>query len=167
MHNFTQSCLSRRRGFSLVEVMIALAIFGAVTAGVLGVLVQGSRSGARTLERSQGAEILKQAFIILNVLAEENKGDVSLTNANDIQDYFPMEFTRDGLLVGSDGQVQVGDDILSQPFYLVTVERAIVLRAPEYGAVPAVGLELKVEWPIRSIQANRSELTLSNVVTFK
>jgi prepilin-type N-terminal cleavage/methylation domain-containing protein len=153
-----QSTRPSRHGFSLVEVMLALAIFGVVATTILGVLSQGSSSAARTLEKNTAQAVLKQSFILVNKWVEED--NISLAATTGVNSLFPLLFSRDGELIGDRGVINSEDeDVLSQPFFEVSVDSSVLITGTR-----AVGLQLRVAWPYRASDNKRQEMFLSNVV---
>ena len=90
-------------GFTLLEVMIAMAVFFIVVFAVLGMVVQ-SLGAARALQRPQpDFSILASALTLSNVLEE----GVESGDFEDLAEYQDYQWEREIIEVGSNGLFRV------------------------------------------------------------
>lgn len=141
-----------KSGFSLVEVILALAIFSMAIGGVLGILVSSSRSVGEVSERSISVNVLREAVAFVEAQLVKNPSyDVLSAFAS------PMEFTIEGVI--ADG----GSGVLNDPYYVVVLKNSDDIVSNEIG----IGVTLEVQWPKSTTNVNlRSKQTLKHVFLY-
>jgi len=153
---------NRKAGFSLIEVMLALAVFGVAIGGLIGIMSATTRNTGETLERTAAVNFMK---FVTSEVTRRAASEPSLSLAGIIPSTFPAVMTRDG------SEFAFGSSSVSGPF-AAFFEASIAsgptaLATTNYtSAVPvAYRVEIEVVWPANAPSAQQSSIRTHHVFT--
>lgn len=177
-HQYRKS--TDRSGFSLVEVILALAIFSMAIGGILGILASSARTAGNVLERTSAVSVLKYATSLVDqgihtgeIYIDGLNTPIVVNDVDDIDSLFPMRFTSTGVLVRV-GATTVDPDLEAVEkipfFYLERVEagnNTVVEDVLERVAIDIYWPWTKDTTPVAADKSKLSKFSLKHVVVLK
>lgn len=143
-----------RRGFSLVEVVIAVAIVGIAVLSILGLLASLARASAEARERQTAAGLADAVAVELRRQVDQDGWERVVASATAAEGGAPLRLVarRDGSGVRPPqaGGHSAGPD----QFYLIEARRVTSGALATPSGSPAVPLRIRVTWPYQPTGAN-------------
>lgn len=151
------------KAFSLVEVILALAIFSMAIGGILGILASSSRSVGEVTNRSMALNVLREAVSLIEREMEITIADGQNFNDTNVRALFPEEFNINGQVAGA------ASNVLTAPYYRVVIPAGTegISLISSGGNTVGAGITLEVQWPLSETEARRSKQTLKHVLVFQ
>jgi prepilin-type N-terminal cleavage/methylation domain-containing protein len=149
-----------KSGFSLVEVILAVAIFSMAVGGILGILTSSASNTSLVLERTMASNLLKGTIAHI-----EQTQQIALENGNafgtsEISAIFPLQYSANGVPTGDSD-----DNIFSKAYYRITATVTAINPPDSPGNVRplAARVAMEVEWPADAPAVKRRKQTLNHV----
>lgn len=145
-----------RSGFSLVEVVIAVAIVGIAVLGILGLLASLARNSAEARERLTAAGLADAVAVELRRQVDQDgwEGVVASVSAGEGSPGLRLVARRDGGGVrpaGDEGSAAGPDR-----FFLIEARRVTGGALATPASAPVVPLRIRVRWPHQPAALSRS-----------